>query len=1631
MLQFVQIADKTLASGINQHNKVDSIPEGYSEDILNMDVDNDVLNLRQGFDRYAGDLPLRISEIIYTVVGPKSYITCILPDYVDLTAVPTTSPIYIQGKFKGGDGSYNYAGTSNEGTRYVGFNKNETFTLPAGVSQTYSVDPTQSFLTSINSLYQLNGTQVVAGVTRPSDVFMTDMTINPSSLALTLGYSSASDVTGYISNIPFTSENTYRKTVAGATPGMSVPIPEATHKLPNGAIFAMIYNSVSPTAWKVIEPDSFTIDVTANVIVTFANEVLPASIDILLFSGDATGMVSISSSPYDEYIDIPIANAETPHLFPVVYETNIATEMKTLVLPDAISYDHTTSTHTIRLRTYFSGHTFTIYYLYGSHVQNRIQLDVTADTALWGLIGSTGTSTSALSMAISGISQELLPVKSISYHVNGYLNNVEVITAVDGYIYRDRTWGVSEVIDDQVRVTGTSVIGPIFTSAMPILASARSRGFIVAPDTSAGGFIHITGVSYNSSSGKTTYTLSTPSQYGGYSTPNVGASISSLIAVGVDKLTVSGVVSGNGGVFNGTFTITAIDSSHPTYIDVTVTNPNVTRDIWNSSNVLGLGGIFTDRFNTVSLLPTVSGATLSLGTTLVCNIDAAVTLAGPFYEVRLSNVPSLYVIALGTRLGATSSGNSLMANLSTLVIGDSLSINGNVNRISNINGTAITLRDTVQVTDGQVTLDMPKRWQLILPNDGFLGTDVVPRDTYLHSINARGSLYFSSGTKYDGDKVYEIGVPDAQPQVAFTIVDGASGFATLNKVAALAASAIPISVLIPTTPTEADQFTIGDKVMIRRKISPGVFALKSTAVYKVTSVNAGVSVTIDTTLPSIGVGDELSTYRDLEYFLRYTLVDRNGATAAGRSSGASLFQCRVTGTAGSPNIRAFVPLNTTNINVDYTRMVIDLYRRSDYIPTSSSSAIPKFYKVYTTVLNDLSALSTANSDGGCYMDFADSVPLDQSFAVDYDPLVDPSFGGFGETREKPVFGKFSTSFNNQLAISNIVGRNRINLNLQGSFLESDLSGKSIIINGTTFKFNTSATPTAITGTITVASKITTLIVNAATYAAGEYIYLCQTPTANGDTILTLPSSLLGWYRIKGVANDKASITIDTPLLPDSTSIPYANLGVFHDAGGIVPLTYDPKYMNMLHTINNQGIIQTLLPGHICSAIQTVLFNKSGIVARGGIGDYAAGTIELLGDNLLTVDVTALLTVSNLVLFSNGTHVLPPIAPATTVVLTPNRLAYPSRVIFSEPGYPEVFQDIEVDVGGSGNSLVQDVNPDDGEETTAIIPFFGESIFGAALQSMVLVIFKAHSIFVYDGTAKFSGSLNYLQKLETRGLGCEAGFSVTAAVEGITFANKSGLYLINRKMMVVYFGKMLEELWTTDIDVSTASVSNFTIQRKLRMSANRLSDGRRVTFVLKLLDNTIDPTSQAFGYPTSVTFGWTRYEGIDAYQWANFGTTNTVFASPNGYVGTLLNNNNEYDYADDGQPIYASILNRPMVFESPATQKSMRYVTVYGSNMHTIPDSSTQSYMYYDLGEMPDYLDKATMAGSSFSIGNGISDIYGTKINSISYSPARAKATWYQFEWTYNGVYLPVSITRIVYTVAVLRTRGNMAAAISK
>lgn len=337
--------------------------------------------------------------------------------------------------------------------------------------------------------------------------------------------------------------------------------------------------------------------------------------------------------------------------------------------------------------------------------------------------------------------------------------------------------------------------------------------------------------------------------------------------------------------------------------------------------------------------------------------------------------------------------------------------------------------------------------------------------------------------------------------------------------------------------------------------------------------------------------------------------------------------------------------------------------------------------------------------------------------------------------------------------------------------------------------------------------------------------------------------------------------------------------------------------------------------------------------------------------------------------------------------------FPSRVVLSYRNFPEI-----VDAPAASqidSDSVVDINSSDGQQITGIISFFGESSFGGAQLNEILVVFKERSIYLLNTATR------EYQKIDSRGLGCTAPYSITSTKQGIMFANESGIYRLDRNMGISYVGKMMQGKWQDDINRDSLGVAvghHHGTKRQYKLSLP--ASAATVNSEVFVYNHDREGQGQEYG-------AWSRYDNHPATGWCNQGK-NAFFASTAGSVFKVRDDGTAYDSRDDASAITTTIKLRPEDFDLPGVRKVVRAV-----GAHLEYDEITGLALSTDVN----------LEGSFASAGS-ITDT-GAENLTLRASPPSRKGTFMQVKVEHSTIDESFILSGVSYTVARLDVRGSL------
>jgi hypothetical protein len=848
--------------------------------------------------------------------------------------------------------------------------------------------------------------------------------------------------------------------------------------------------------------------------------------------------------------------------------------------------------------------------------------------------------------------------------------------------------------------------------------------------------------------------------------------------------------------------------------------------------------------------------------------------------------------------------------------------------------------DWSDTTDNLYSLQIARRWIPVeAPQTGYplvnqnrfryLNANPYDSQPMLRSTMVQDTLYLTNGDdavqRFDGTSLSRAGLIRWQAGLFLTTDTTASATIKLNNYTLASTNILGVNANVLTVTNGKEKFfTAGERV-------------------RLVSVTSGVTTTTDYTIseppyshdnPAQGfipldakteiiLGDtntlnQLSVFR---YYFRLNLYDVNDNRIV---TGATNAQDYVITLHDSSAIHMTLLRPAWIDNYDYSRIDLQIYR-------TKADESTNFYQVATLKPYWVNSAQA-------YIQYTD-VTSDDSL-TELDSTLSTLAGiGLGQTWTGPLRAKYVTSGSNRLVLGNIRSWPSINLTMSdtGSVIQaSSLTGLTWLLrkdnldsltttdnlNRMQFEFLDSGAVSFTPNTalaIDVESGLVTYTDGAhGLLNAGDWFYLFRDSQVNGAL-----TRLGGWYQVvERLSSTQFTFQIDQVLAAKIGSTPTSL-----DVNRLVHAT-DPKDVpvwlgtdGLYSMINSQT--STLLGARLVSmrrfasavnAVQNVCSTtgfKPWVIAYAG-GEYAPG--QIIFETPYVSDSTLELVLPNyrgFNLFVNGGLV-----PARQSVQAVSQ-RFPSRLIMSYANYPELFDSPTAYSDTESESAI-DVNSADGQEITGIIPFFGEAAFGAAQKDAILLVFKTASVYLINLAEKAAGR-NAVQKLDTRGLGCTAPFSIAPTQNGIMFANQSGIYRITTGLEMQYIGRRMERVWKEEVD--TSDVSNTyghysALENKYKLSIP-MKDSQVKYPTSALVYNTVREYT-ADGYRDG---SWTVYDSMPSIGWVNL-LTRSLFASPHGEVFTIRNTNTATDYRDDGAPITAEATLRALDFGSSGIRKTV-------------------------------------------------------------------------------------------------------------
>jgi hypothetical protein len=338
----------------------------------------------------------------------------------------------------------------------------------------------------------------------------------------------------------------------------------------------------------------------------------------------------------------------------------------------------------------------------------------------------------------------------------------------------------------------------------------------------------------------------------------------------------------------------------------------------------------------------------------------------------------------------------------------------------------------------------------------------------------------------------------------------------------------------------------------------------------------------------------------------------------------------------------------------------------------------------------------------------------------------------------------------------------------------------------------------------------------------------------------------------------------------------------------------------------------------------------------------------------------------------------------------------SRLVVSYPNFAEIFNDPYTTSAGVRNVI--DVDPANGQDMAAAVPFFGRSAFGSAQLSQSVVVLKTASIYLVNV------STGEVQKLQTQGQGCTAPRSVTPTKNGICFANRSGIYRLGWDMSLSWLGMPVDGIWQSGLNSSQIAELNGhnSIQRKQYKLSYPIGTSSTCSEVV-VYDHTREERNQ----PGS----WSVYDNHHSTGWCNQ-QDREFWGSTAGRVYLTRDRNEVYDYRDDDEVISTTILFGAVHFGIPNSRKIVDHVTITFQNIGTITNCNV--------------LTEQSLSGT-FNDSGTVNIPSGTADATIRFSLPDRRGTHIRTKLTFSTKDEKLQISEVVYGVAGIGTGATKSA----
>lgn len=902
-----------------------------------------------------------------------------------------------------------------------------------------------------------------------------------------------------------------------------------------------------------------------------------------------------------------------------------------------------------------------------------------------------------------------------------------------------------------------------------------------------------------------------------------------------------------------------------------------------------------------------------------------------------------------------------------------------------------------------------------LGNQSFLRSSMITDNLYL--TNAQDPVM-----KFDGVSQYRAGLPNWQPGV-FTQVDtGAANrivltsrsfaFTAATTADELAAGKVRVAVAAyDTLPAGTAVVVTQGTTRLNRTVSK--WQLEGGVYYLIFTESLSTLAAL-----TAGTVGESNVFR---YYYRLNAVDINNNVVASAVAQSEDYSVELTQDAAIRHKLVGFP---NWDNYDFDALYVQVYRTRANLPAP-------FYRVFQQ------RIPFNGPDG--YIEFTDA--FRDANLTDLDPTSTLKAGELGVGWQEPLRAKCITTAGNTTVLGNIrdypqldlqfVGDSTVNaadfanaiLTLRRDY--TDTSSVTDMVDTVRYQFRNGSTAatisslSAVTGTSFTATRV------AHGLTAGDWVYVYwnvasspgstgrslrytgwwqvnATPTANTFTVLytgadstdTAVTADAGTTLLRYItAADERDIPV---LLGDQSTNPDGNSAA---ASANTDLQIFQAGRRLALAINSSmRMVDTTLGG--------MSSFRPWIMARSGNDTGVSGLVTIRQPRV--DESTFGLTLTDLV--STDVRVfLNEVERSESDTVAASTTLFPSRILIGYENFAEIFDNPTATLDSQSDSAI-DVNPSDGQEVTAVTPFFGESAFGAAQQSGIVVAFKQNSIYLIDIAQKRAGN-NPVQRIETEGIGCTAPNSVSVTKGGIFFANEAGMYVLRRNLSVEYLGLRMERQWArvNRDQLELAQGHHYTVGRKYKLSVPVLNDAGEPEDSVQdvfVYDHTNESQQQEGS--------WTRYDNHPSTGWCNL-LQDAYFATSTGRLMVIRRAGDDTDFQDDNAGYTFRTQLRSNDFGIAGIRKVISWFAV---NYRTDVSSETQVGTAVDTEQeyTPVTGVRVVTPGTNQS---GTGDINGRDVLTAQHTTSRRKGVSFSVQLENSERLQGVEIAGVEYRVGIM------------